>query len=60
MIFFLDIDGVLVHANPHRKVELELDGFYKFSPLASAILKNTIYKNKDKIVLSSSHRYRFS
>lgn len=59
MIFFLDIDGVLVHANPHRKLELEMYGFYKFNPLASAILKNTIYKSKDKIVLSSSHRYRF-
>lgn len=23
MKFFLDIDGVMVHANPHRRIELE-------------------------------------
>eukprot|EP01133_Synstelium_polycarpum_P016562 gene16562-19680_t len=34
MIFFLDIDGVMVHANPHKPVELEEDGFYKFNPVA--------------------------
>ncbi|WP_053003570.1 HAD domain-containing protein [Sphingobacterium sp. Ag1] len=28
MIFFLDIDGVMVHVNPHRSVEQATDGFY--------------------------------
>ena len=57
MKVFLDIDGVMVHANPHRKVDLEDDGFYKFkSEAVSAI--NTI-KNAE-IVLSTSHRHRFS
>lgn len=57
MIVFLDIDGVMVHANPHRKVDMEDDGFYRFkSEAVSAI--NTI---KDaEIILSTSHRLRFS
>ncbi|MGJ1262314.1 HAD domain-containing protein [Sphingobacterium spiritivorum] len=60
MIFFLDIDGVMVHANPHKKVELEADGFYKFNPVAVAILNAVIYKTKDEIILSSSHRYKYN
>lgn len=60
MIFFLDIDGVLVHANPHQKVELEDDGFYKFNPQSIQILKSVIYKTKDKVILSTSHRFRYS
>jgi len=59
MIFFLDIDGVMVHANPHKKVELEEDGFYKFNYLAVEILKSSIYKTKDEIILSSSHRFKY-
>lgn len=60
MIFFLDIDGVLVHANPHQKVKLEDDGFYKFNPQAIQILKSVIYKTKDKVILSTSHRFKYS
>lgn len=60
MIVFLDIDGVMVHANPHRPVELDADGFYKFNDVAVKILQSTIYFTKDQIVLSSSHRYRYS
>ncbi len=60
MIIFLDIDGVMVHANPHRMVELEYDGFYKFNKKAVEILQNTIYKTKDRIVLSSSHRNKYN
>lgn len=57
MKVFLDIDGVMVHANPHKRVEMEEDGFYKFkSEAVSAI--NTI--KKAEIVLSTSHRHRFS
>lgn len=60
MIFFLDIDGVMVHANPHQKVELEEDGFYKFNPQAIQVLNAVIYKTKDKIILSTSHRFKYS
>lgn len=45
MIFFLDIDGVMVHANPHRTVELEKDGFYRFNPLAVSILNSIFLYN---------------
>lgn len=54
---FLDIDGVMVHANPHKLVEMEEDGFYKFKPIAISII-NSI-KNAE-IILSTSHRFRFS
>ncbi|QQD14000.1 HAD domain-containing protein [Sphingobacterium sp. UDSM-2020] len=60
MIFFLDIEGVLVHANPHQIVELEDDGFYKFNPQAIQILKSIIYKTKDKVILSTSHRFKYN
>lgn len=59
MKIFLDIDGVMVHANPHKTVELEDDGFYKFSRLAVAILKSTVYTSRDELILSTSHRFRF-
>ncbi|MEI5985237.1 MULTISPECIES: HAD domain-containing protein [Sphingobacterium] len=60
MIVFLDIDGVMVHANPHRKVELEDDGFYKFNELAVDILKSILYTSKDEIILSTSHRFKYN
>eukprot|EP01132_Coremiostelium_polycephalum_P013836 gene13836-16826_t len=60
MIFFLDIDGVMVHANPHKPVELEEDGFYKFNPVAVDILNSVLYTTKDQIILSTSHRYRYT
>ncbi len=59
MKFILDIDGVLVHANPARQVPLENDGFYKFNPPAIQALNSTI-KINDEVVLSTSHRFRFS
>jgi hypothetical protein len=59
MKFFLDIDGVMVHGNPHKCVEMEADGFYKFSAIAVEILKSLIYKTKDELILSTTHRFRF-
>lgn len=59
MKFFLDIDGVMVHANPHRAVELEDDGFYKFNSIAVDILNSIIRKTKDEVILSTSHRHRY-
>lgn len=60
MKFFLDIDGVMVHANPHKSVELEGDGFYRFNSIAVEILKSVVSKSKDEIILSTSHRHRFN
>jgi hypothetical protein len=59
MKFFLDIDGVMVHGNPHKCVEMEADGFYKFSAISVEILKSLIYKTKDELILSTTHRFRF-
>lgn len=60
MKIFLDIDGVMVHGNPHKSVELENDGFYKFNSIAVEILTSVIYKTKDELILSTSHRFRFN
>jgi hypothetical protein len=60
MKFFLDIDGVMVHANPHRMVELEEDGFYKFNPIAVQILNSVLMTTKDELILSTSHRFRYN
>jgi len=60
MKIFLDIDGVMVHGNPHKSVELENDGFYKFNTSAVEILKSIIYKTKDELILSTTHRFRFN
>ena len=60
MKFVLDIDGVMVHANPHRRVELEDDGFYKFNNKAVEIFNLMFRTSKDELILSTSHRYRYS
>ncbi|WP_370896625.1 HAD domain-containing protein [Chryseobacterium gossypii] len=59
MKLFLDIDGVMVHANPHRTVELEEDGFYKFDNKAVDVL-NSIDHSNIELVLSTSHRFRYN
>ncbi|MEJ2882263.1 HAD domain-containing protein [Pedobacter sp. GR22-6] len=60
MKFFLDIDGVMVHANPHKPVELEDDGFYKFNKKAVEIFNSIFCTTKDELILSTSHRYKYS
>lgn len=59
MKFLLDIDGVMVHANPHQPVDLEEDGFYKFNAIAVNILKSVLYETKDEVILSTSHRFKY-
>ncbi len=60
MKLFLDIDGVLVHGNPHRKVEQDEDGFYRFNPKSVDALQYLLKKYPiDEFILSSSHRFRF-
>lgn len=56
MRLFLDIDGVMVHANPYKKVDMEEDGFYKFNANAIDVI-NSI--DDLEIILSTSHRFRF-
>ncbi|WP_276878194.1 HAD domain-containing protein, partial [Chryseobacterium joostei] len=59
MKVFLDIDGVMVHANPYKKVDMEEDGFYKFNKNAVDAI-NSIDYNEIEIILSTSHRFRFN
>ena len=59
MKLFLDIDGVMVHANPHKQVEMEDDGFYKFNHKAVDALNSVDHTNIE-LVLSTSHRFRFN
>ncbi|MDR2270179.1 MAG: hypothetical protein LBF27_04655 [Sphingobacterium sp.] len=60
MIFFLDIDGVMVHANLHRLVEQATDGFYIFSSTAVETFNTIFIAKEDQIILSSSHRFRYT
>ncbi|GAA4178055.1 HAD domain-containing protein [Sphingobacterium ginsenosidimutans] len=60
MIFFLDIDGVMVHANPHRQVEQATDGFYVFSSAAVETFNAVFIPKEDQVILSTSHRFKYS
>lgn len=61
MKVFLDIDGVMVHANPSKKLEFDEDGFYKFNEAAIQSLREILAFYSDiEIILSTSHRFRYS
>ncbi|WP_390882594.1 hypothetical protein [Chryseobacterium paludis] len=49
----------MVHANPYKKVDIEKDGFYKFNDAAITII-NSLYDFNIEIILSTSHRFRFT
>lgn len=60
MKLFLDIDGVLVHGNPHRKVEQDEDGFYLFNPKSVDALQYLLKESQiHEFILSTSHRFSF-
>lgn len=61
MVLFLDIDGVMVHANPSKSIDHLNDGFYAFDDEAITSLNRIIAKNViDEIIISSSHRFKFT
>ena len=61
MKILLDIDGVMVHANPTKQVEFDDDGFYKFNDSAINALQVICSLNtSSEIILSTSHRFRYS
>lgn len=61
MKVFLDIDGVMVHANPALSVEADTDGFYKFSSAAISALNLLLSKVENiDVVLTTSHRFKYS
>ena len=59
MLFFLDIDGVMVPAKGWKSPEFLNDGFPAFSTKATLILQNLILED-DTIMLTTSHKSKFS
>jgi len=59
MLFFLDIDGVMVPAKGWKSPEFLNDGFPAFSSKAIITLQNLI-SNEDTILLTTSHKAKFS
>lgn len=60
MLLFLDIDGVMVQGSSWKTVENLSDGFYEFSPKAVIGLQDIISGTKASIVLTTSHKNRFT
>ena len=59
MLFFLDIDGVMVPAKGWKSPEFLNDGFPAFSSKATSTLQNSI-SEEDTIMLTTSHKAKFS
>ena len=59
MIYFLDIDGVVVPAKAWKNPEFLNDGFLNFSSKAINILQRLI-SEEDTIMLTTSHKSKFS
>lgn len=59
MLFFLDIDGVMVPAKGWKRPEFLNDGFPAFSNKASRTLQGLISED-DTIMLTTSHKAKFS
>ena len=59
MLFFLDIDGVMVPAKGWKSPEFLSDGFPAFSSKATVTLQNSI-SEEDTIILTTSHKAKFS
>ena len=58
MLFFLDIDGVMIPAKGWKSPEFLNDGFPAFSSKAIITLQNLI-SNEDTILLTTSHKAKF-
>lgn len=59
MLFFLDIDGVMVPAKGWKSPEFLNDGFPAFSKKAIQTLQKLI-SEKDTVMLTTSHKSKFS
>ena len=60
MLILLDIDGVMVSAKSWSAPPALDDGFYRFNPKSVDALNNILFKCKADILLTTSHKYRFS
>jgi ATP-dependent helicase/DNAse subunit B len=59
MLFFLDIDGVMVPAKGWKSPELLNDGFPAFSSKATLVLQGLI-SEEVTVILTTSHKSNFS
>jgi len=59
-MLLLDIDGVMVPAKGWLSLPIAEDGFVKFTDKAILNLKRIIYETNAAIVLTTSHRSRYS
>lgn len=60
MLLYLDIDGVMIPANSWRRLEILEDGFPEFSVKAIKALDRIISKSNADIVLTTSHKSKYS
>lgn len=60
MLILLDIDGVMVPTTNWKRSEILSDGFANFSPRAVASLQNIINNTGATILLTTSHKSRFT
>lgn len=60
MLVYLDIDGVMVPANSWKRPEILEDGFPEFSPMAIRALNKIISYSSADIVLTTSHKSKYS
>ena len=60
MLILLDIDGVMVTQNSWKRPEVLSDGFPEFSIKAKESLQKIISETGASILLTTSHKSRFS
>lgn len=60
MLILLDIDGVMVPGYSWKSPKLLSDGFPKFNYMASIALQKLIFDKDADILLTTSHRFRYS
>lgn len=60
MLILLDIDGVMVPTTSWKPTEILSDGFASFSARAVANLQTIIYNTGASILLTTSHKSRYS
>jgi hypothetical protein len=60
MVILLDLDGVLITTPAWRAVELAPDGFCLFNARATANLAAILAETRATLVLTTSHRIRYS
>lgn len=60
MLILLDIDGVMVQAASWKPVEVLSDGFSSFNARAVSGLQRIISGTNASIVLTTSHKYKYS